>query len=124
MKIEISNGELVDKVSILSIKLKKIKSKKKLLNIQREFDRLYDSMLSIAITKESPEYQDLINVNLTLWEIEDKIRAKESLKEFDDEFIALARKIYFQNDKRSEIKRQINITTKSELIEEKEYVEY
>jgi len=124
MKIEVSNGELVDKVSILSIKLQKIKSKEKLLNVQTEFDTLYDSMRSIGITEDSTEFQDLKRVNLALWEIEDQIRLKEARQEFDDEFIQLARKVYFENDKRSGIKRQINISTKSKLIEEKEYVEY
>ncbi len=124
MKIQVSNGELVDKVSILSIKLQKIKSKVKLINIQTEFKLLHKSMLSIGITEESTEYQDLRKINLTLWEIEDQIRIKESRQEFDDEFIRLARKIYFENDKRSKIKRHINMTTKSKLVEEKEYVEY
>ncbi len=124
MKIEISNGDLIDRASILSIKLQKIKSKEKLLNVQKEFDILFESMRSIGISEGSQEFQNLKKINLTLWEIEDRIRMKELRQEFDDEFIRLARKIYFENDKRSEIKRQINITTGSTLIEEKEYVEY
>ncbi len=124
MKIEVSNGELVDKVSILSIKLKKIKSPDKLVNIQKEFDILYQNMLALGISEETIEYQELLEANLSLWEIEDKIRVKESHHEFDDEFIDLARKIYFENDRRSKIKRKINLSTKSALIEEKEYVEY
>jgi len=124
MKIEISNGDLIDRASILSIKLQKIKSKEKLLNVQKEFDILFESLRSIGISEGSQEFQNLKKINLTLWEIEDRIRMKELRQEFDDEFIRLARKIYFENDKRSEIKRQINITTGSTLIEEKEYVEY
>lgn len=124
MKIEVSNGDLIDRASILSIKLQKIKSKEKLLNVQKEFDILFESMRSIGISEGSQEFQNLKKINLTLWEVEDRIRMKEFRQEFDDEFIRLARKIYFENDKRSEIKRQINITTKSTLIEEKEYVEY
>jgi hypothetical protein len=124
MKIEVSNGDLIDRASILSIKLQKIKSKEKLLNVQKEFYILFESMRSIGISEGSQEFQNLKKINLTLWEIEDRIRMKELRQEFDDEFIRLARKIYFENDKRSEIKRQINITTGSTLIEEKEYVEY
>ena len=124
MKIEVSNGELVDKVSILSIKLQKINSQEKLINIQKEFSLLYQKMLELGISKETVEYIELLKINSTLWEIEDKIRMKELQKEFDDEFISLARKIYFENDKRSEIKRQVNLSTNSTLIEEKEYVEY
>ncbi len=124
MKIDVSNGELVDKVTILSIKLNKFKSKKKLQNVQKEFDLLYQSMLAIDISEKSSEYKNLMEINLALWEIEDKIRIKEAGKEFDNEFINLARQVYFENDKRARIKRQINIKTQSSLVEEKEYVEY
>jgi hypothetical protein len=124
MKIEISIGELVDKVSILSIKLEKIKNPDKLNNIRKEFNLLYKSMQKIGLTKDSDDFKKLVNVNLKLWDIEDKIRIKEASKEFDDEFIQLARSVYFENDKRAEIKKQINLTFGSELIEEKEYVQY
>ncbi len=124
MKIDVSNGELVDKVTILSIKLNKFKSKEKLQNVRKEFDLLYQSMASIGLTEDTSEFQDLFKINLTLWEIEDQIRSKEARKEFDNEFIRLARRVYFKNDKRTKIKRQINIITHSSLIEEKEYVEY
>jgi hypothetical protein len=124
MKIDVSNGELVDKVTILSIKLNKFESREKRQNVQKEFQLLYQSMLAIGISEETSEYKDLLKVNLVLWEIEDLIRSKEARKEFDNEFIRLARRVYFENDKRSEIKRKINIATDSKLIEEKEYVEY
>jgi hypothetical protein len=124
MKIDVSNGELVDKVTILSIKLNKFVSREKRQNVQKEFQLLYQSMLAIGISEETSEYKDLLKVNLALWEIEDQIRSKEARKEFDNEFIRLARRVYFENDKRSEIKRKINIATDSKLIEEKEYVEY
>jgi hypothetical protein len=124
MKIDISIGELVDKVSILSIKLEKIKSADKLKNIKKEFDLLYDSMQKICISKSSEDYKNLVRVNLRLWDIEDKIRIKEAKKEFDDDFIHLARSVYFENDKRAEIKKQINLAFGSELVEEKEYVQY
>jgi hypothetical protein len=124
MKIEISIGELVDKVSILSIKLEKIINPDKLKNIEKEFNLLYKSMQKIGLTKDSDDFKKLVNVNLKLWDIEDKIRIKEASKEFDDEFIQLARSVYFENDKRAEIKKQINLTFGSELVEEKEYVQY
>lgn len=124
MQIEISNGELVDKITILSIKLKKIKSKENLFNVKKEFDLLYNKMLLLGISKSSLLYKTLLQINKTLWVIEDKIRLKELHKEFDDEFIQLARSVYIENDRRSEIKKQINLSTQSGLIEEKEYTRY
>ena len=124
MKIEISVGELVDKVTILSIKLHKIKSAEKLVNVRREYQILRDSMEAAGITTESEVFKDLLSVNLVLWDIEDKIRLKEANKQFDDEFIELARSVYIQNDQRFELKRKINLSYDSELIEEKEYVDY
>jgi hypothetical protein len=124
MKIEVSIGEVVDKLSILSIKLKKIKDEDKLKNIRKEYDILKSSMEENGIQVESDQFKELESTNLILWDIEDRIRVKESRKEFDEDFIELARKVYFSNDKRSEIKREINIKYGSDLIEEKEYVKY
>ena len=122
MKIEISTGELVDKVSILSIKLEKISSRSKIKNIQKEYDMLLKPMMLGGITIDSDEFILLKTINLKLWGIEDQIRIKEALKTFDIEFIELARSVYITNDQRAEIKRQINITYNSNLIEEKEYM--
>lgn len=124
MKIEVSIGEIVDKVSILSIKLQKIKNENKLKNIRKEYDILKSAMEESGIEVESVQFKELESINLILWDIEDRIRVKESRKEFDEDFIELARKIYYNNDKRSEIKREINIKYGSNLIEEKEYVKY
>ena len=124
MKIDVSIGELVDKVTILSIKLKKIKNLEKLKNIRKEYELLKKPMEHIGISINSNEFRRLEEINLNLWEIEDKIRIKEAKKEFDDEFIQLARSVYFKNDKRADIKRQINLKYNSELLEEKEYVSY
>ena len=124
MKIEISIGELVDKVTILSIKLQKINNENKLVNIRREFEILQHSMQAAGITTESDEFRELQAVNLILWDIEDRIRLKEAKNEFDDEFIQLARSVYIQNDQRFELKRKINLAHESELIEEKQYVDY
>jgi len=124
VKIDVSIGEVVDKISILSIKLKKIKGREKLKNIRKEYDLLKNSLEEIGIKTGSEEFKQLEEINLKLWDIEDKIRLKEAKKEFDDEFIQLARSIYFNNDKRADIKREINLKHGSELIEEKEYADY
>ena len=124
MKIEISIGELVDKVTILSIKLQKVNDKQKLVNIRKEYDILRTSMETAGITTDSSDFESLQAVNLILWDIEDQIRIKESKREFDDEFIQLARSVYIQNDRRFELKRKINLSYDSELMEEKQYVDY
>jgi len=124
MQIEVSNGELVDKVSILKIKLERINSAHKRANIQKEFDLLQAKMTAIPVTEQSDFFQRLLEINTRLWDIEDRIRVKESKGEFDEAFVQLARQVYFQNDKRSQVKREINIQTGSEIIEEKEYVQY
>lgn len=124
MKIEVSVGELVDKVSILDIKREKFQSKEKLKNVSREFNILLKRMQEGGIDKKSTYYNELKSVNIKLWHIEDDIRQKEAKKEFDDEFIQLARSVYFNNDERAAIKKKINLEYGSKLIEEKEYVDY
>jgi hypothetical protein len=124
MKIEVSNGELVDKVSILSIKIQKFKSSQKRSNVQREYDLLLPLMKRAGISESSTSFQRLMDINRRLWEIEDQIRQKESLGEFDQSFIQLARSVYVENDKRFQVKREINERTGSDIIEEKEYVDY
>ncbi len=124
MKIDISIGEVVDKITILSIKLNKIENDKKLINIRKEYDLLFNSLENSGIEVDSASFTKLETINLKLWEIEDKIRIKEANKEFDDEFIQLARNVYINNDKRSVVKREINIKYGSNIIEEKEYVSY
>ncbi len=124
MKIEVSIGEVVDKVSILSIKLEKFKDEAKKANVKTEFDILAPEMEKAGVSLSSKEFADLKAVNLLLWDIEDSIRIKESKGEFDDEFIQIARSVYFKNDIRAEIKKEINLKFGSLLVEEKEYVEY
>ena len=124
MKIEVSNGELVDKISILSIKIRKFRSPQKRANVQKEYERLLPLMKGIGIGESSTAFQRLMDINLRLWEIEDRIRQKEALGEFDQAFIQLARSVYMENDKRSRVKREINEMTGSSIIEEKEYVDY
>tara|TARA_R100000908_G_C3753608_1_gene147963 strand:- start:2411 stop:2779 length:369 start_codon:yes stop_codon:yes gene_type:complete len=121
MKIEVSIGEVLDKISILEIKNNKIKDHEKLKNIKKEFDILTKYYPKY---KDEPEYNNLLKINSLLWEIEDRLRLKEKSKVFDEEFIKLARDVYFTNDKRSEIKKDINVRLGSNLIEEKSYKKY
>lgn len=123
MKIEVSNGEIIDKLTILQIKLERIKDEKKLRNLKKERDELGTTAASIMKTSD-PLYKALYEINCELWDIEDHIRDLERKKDFGEDFIATARSVYLMNDKRAEIKRQINIDTSSGLIEEKSYQEY
>ncbi len=123
MKIEVSNGEIVDKLTIIEIKLKHIKDETKRKNLQKEYEVLNEAVSKI-ISKDHELYKALLDVNQELWDIEDRIRDLERNKDFGEEFIQTARAVYFTNDKRSEIKRQINELTGSELIEEKSYQKY
>jgi hypothetical protein len=122
MKIEVSNGEILDKITILRLKLEHIHDQEKRANIIREYDFLKE--ISDEINYPEDLYQELYSVNKALWKIEDDIRNKERNKEFDQEFIELARSVYFTNDKRSEIKKQINLKTESQFVEEKSYEKY
>ncbi|HOW10913.1 MAG TPA: DUF6165 family protein [Bacteroidales bacterium] len=123
MKIEVSNGEIIDKLTIIQIKLERITDDAKLANLRREFDILKEAAASI-ISQDDPLYKALYEVNCTLWDIEDRIRDLERKKDFGHEFVSTAREVYFNNDKRSEIKREINLKTSSGLIEEKSYEKY
>ncbi len=124
MKVDISTGELVDKLSILSIKKEKIIDPGKLNNITAEYQILEKAMKLTGLTPDSEEFKNLKSVNLVLWDVEDAIRIKERNKDFDEEFIQLARKVYFTNDERARIKNAINRKFNSELTEEKQYVDY
>ena len=110
----VSIGELVDKISILDIKSERIKDLDKLKNIKKEQKEL--SQYSFDY-----KYLDLKKINEQLWDAEENIRKKESEKKFDNEFIELARSIYILNDKRSLIKKEINLFYKSDIVEEKSY---
>jgi hypothetical protein len=123
MKIEISNGEIIDKLTILQIKLERIKDCQKRENIKKEYDDLKKLTGSI-LSSDDPLYTSLYNVNCELWEIEDHIRDLERKKDFGKDFIETARSVYFKNDRRAELKREINIKTSSGLIEEKSYGKY
>ena len=127
MKVEVSNGELLDKISILELKLLKIEDEEKLVNIKKEFETL--NPLAVELFEKfggelQNHYLELAEINGQLWDIEDWIRDCEREKRFDEEFIQLARSVYVTNDKRSEVKKIINILTGSGLVEEKSYKDY
>ena len=123
MKIEVSHGEIVDKITILRIKESKIQDETKLANVKKELDELLPSLQLMGLKEESESFTNLLEVNQKLWQIEDDIRDKERAKEFDEEFIEIARAVYRVNDQRCVLKKQINIDTSSTLVEEKSYAE-
>jgi hypothetical protein len=126
IKIELSVGELLDKISILQIKAERIVDPSKLENINKELDVLMSLWKDSAYSNNNLESEtnELKAINEELWVIEDKIRNKERNRVFDKGFIELARAVYITNDKRADIKRIINSKTGSELIEEKSYSDY
>ncbi len=125
IKVPISPGELLDKITILEIKSENIEDKKKLANIETEL-----KLLSQIWGNTNPDSdlealkQELKDNNRALWDIEDKIRIKESNKEFDQIFVELARSVYIQNDKRADTKKKINLKLGSMIVEEKSYADY
>jgi len=126
VSLEISIGEFFDKLTILEIKKNRIKDAEKLVNINYELDWLNKLLLEQPFSRGDVEKEvgDLKKVNEALWEIEDDIREQESQKSFGDRFIELARSVYIENDKRSKIKREINMKLGSDFVEEKSYEEY
>lgn len=125
MNIEVSIGEVLDKLSILTIKKYKINQREKLFNINREHEHLSGLCKKFLYDTDIQKlYNDLYKINEMLWIIEDNIRIKEKNKQFDQEFIDYARSVYKYNDTRAAIKKEINILLKSDLCEEKSYEKY
>ena len=125
MNIEVSHGEIVDKLTILEIKKKNITDVEKLNNVTKEYDYLVSIVENdLGISLSSPEYEKLLSINQELWVIEDDIRDKERNKEFDEEFVKLARAVYHTNDIRANIKKEINVKYSSGFVEEKSYQPY
>jgi len=118
-KIPVSIGEYIDKITILAIKSRRITDKDKVRNVLRELNELV--LLDSEKIIDTDLYRRLIRVNEDLWEVEDAIRVKEKNQQFDDQFIELARSVYRLNDRRADLKRQINLQYESELMEEKSY---
>lgn len=123
MKIQVSVGEIVDKLSILQIKTSLINDGEKLKNVKKEYDYLYDIVFN-EMKIEQSDFFDMVSINQKLWKIEDDIRDKERAKNFDSEFVELARAVYVTNDKRAEVKKGINFKYGSEFVEEKSYSDY
>ena len=126
LQVPVSVGEVLDKITILQIKLAHISDSAKRANVQNELDALLPLVAGDAFTTNQMQglVAELKAVNEALWGIEDDIREKEAAKSFDAEFIKLARAVYVTNDKRAAIKKQINLETGSALIEEKSYESY
>ena len=126
VKLEISIGEFFDKITILEIKKEQISDAEKLVNINKELDALNVLLDDLPFSRSDVENEvdELKKINEELWVIEDDIREKESQKAFDQGFVELARSVYFTNDKRSDIKREINLKLGSDFVEEKSYEEY
>jgi len=126
IKVELSYGEMLDKITILQIKSERISDAGKVANVNKELNLLNslwqaDEKSGIDI---SEEFSKLKKINEALWDIEDDIRDKERAKEFDERFIELARAVYVTNDQRADIKRVINVKLGSDLVEEKSYADY
>ncbi len=125
MKIEVSNGEILDKISIIEIKRERIQDEEKLKNITKEYYELWPPYEVLVTTDEVAwKYAELKSVNEDLWEIEDEIREYERNQHFEGRFIQLARLVYITNDRRAKIKKELNKLTGSNLVEEKSYKEY
>ena len=121
--VPISIGELIDKITILEIKQQNMSSDKQ-KNVRKELVSLKETIQQINLEIDNNLFSKLKLVNNKLWDIEDQIRKKENHKEFDQVFIELARSVYIQNDKRAQIKKEINLKYNSDITEEKSYQSY
>ena len=123
--VPVSVGEIIDKLSILQVKKTKISDEIKLEFVNKEFEILHN-LSSIHLNNLEIEslYHQLVEINSSLWDVEDKLRVLEKEKKFEGEFISLARKVYFTNDERFRLKNEINSITSSEIREVKDYVKY
>jgi FtsZ-binding cell division protein ZapB len=124
MKIEASVGEAVDKITILGIKLERIKDPEKSARVKLEYDLLKEALEREHANIDEEDVTELRAVNSRLWDIEDRLRVKHRDGEFDDEFVELAKSVYLENDKRYEIKSRINRKAGARIVEEKEYADH
>jgi len=126
IKVPVSPGEVLDKITILEIKSERMEDADKVANVRIELKLLQDTWAR-NITDDDvirDLHAQLKEINEALWEIEDDIRDKERVKEFDERFVELARAVYFTNDRRSEVKKKLNLHLGSEIVEEKSYQDY
>ena len=119
MKIEVSNGEIFDKLSILEVKNEKLTNKLKLEYVAKEYQYLQEVISQIDFSLQDDIYKRLRDINFSLWDIEDEIRFKEEEEDFGERFIELSRLIYKLNDERFRLKNKINIRTNSDFHEQK-----
>jgi len=126
LNVQTSPGEFLDKLTILEIKTERISDPAKLANVRRELDQLRATWAASPLAGRDVArlLAELKAVNVTLWEIEDRIRRQEAGQRFDGEFVQLARSVYRTNDRRAALKRELNLALGSELIEEKSYPAY
>ena len=126
IRVPVSPGEVLDKITILEIKSERMEDPEKVANVRVELALLQETWSDFVNEDDTIRrlHAELKKINETLWEIEDDIRDKERVKEFDDRFIELARAVYFTNDKRSAVKKELNLHLGSEIIEEKSYQDY
>lgn len=126
IRVPISPGELLDKITILEIKAEQIADNEKLRNVKTELDLLGQVWEQASADNDTvlELKQTLKSTNMDLWTIEDKIRIKEARKEFDHEFVELARSVYRKNDKRAATKKEVNVLLGSGIMEEKSYADY
>lgn len=126
IKVPISPGELVDKITILEIKSARMTDPAKVANVRTELKMLQDTWRTSAFASQdiASQWAALRAINEKLWDIEDDIRDKERARKFDPEFIELARAVYVTNDERAAVKRDINTRLGSKIVEEKSYAKY
>jgi hypothetical protein len=126
LHVPVSPGELLDKITILRIKSQRIQDAAKVANVRLELDLLERTWatLGAATRQVTADAQALQAVNERLWDIEDRIRDKEAAGSFDQDFIELARAVYHHNDERAAIKKRVNVTLGSRIVEEKSYQPY
>jgi hypothetical protein len=126
ISVPVSPGELLDKITILRIKSSRMSDAQKLANVRVELKVLEETWGASPYAKSdiAADVVALLQVNERLWVIEDDIRDKERAQTFDNDFIRLARAVYFENDERAAIKRRINLKLGSTIVEEKSYAEY
>lgn len=124
--VPVSPGEVLDKITILEIKSERMTDPQQLENVARELALLRETWANAVVADETVArlHEELREVNEALWNIEDEIRDKERVKAFDQRFVELARSVYFTNDRRSCIKKSLNLHLGSRLIEEKSYRQY
>ena len=124
--VPVSPGEVLDKITILEIKSERIQEEEKLLNVRRELVLLKEVWAEKVVDDKNIRrlHVQLKEINEALWDIEDAIRDEERLQRFEVRFIELARNVYFTNDRRSRVKKELNTYLGSEIVEEKSYKDY